>query len=330
MGKINDKVVLVTGANGMIAAYLVYFLMFLHQEKKLNIHLIALSRNLKKSCQLFETFISDENFTLINQDVISPIFLEIEVDYVFHFAGNSSPYFIKNDPVGIIKTNLLGTLNLLELIKQHSNSKFIFASTREVYGNVPFSESLSENSFGALDPLDKRSSYPESKRAAETLCRAFYDQFSINYNILRIAHAYGPGIKLSNDGRIMSDLLNDVYSNHDIVLKSNGQALRAFCYLTDVISGIMYVTLLAPPSEAYNLSNEDQELSILQLSQILLNLCPNKNLKIKFDIPETESGLYCSYKRKGLDCSKLKLLGWDTKVQIEDGLRRVYKNLNII
>lgn len=326
--RLDGKYCLVTGANGMIATYLIYLLISLVREKDLDIHIIALSRNRKRSEELFVDFLDDPHFELLTQDVCEPIRITSRLDYIFHFAGNASPFYIINDPVGIMKSNLLGSINVLELAREKRTDRVIFASTREVYGENRGETSLTETSFGRMDCMDNRSCYPESKRASETLCKSYFLQYGVDFNSVRIAHTYGPGMKLDNDGRVMADLLSFVVKGNDIVLKSNGKALRAFCYITDTLLGLMYVLFYGEKSSAYNLANETEEVSIYSLAEMLIGLSPGKGLRIQYDIPENNSNVYCDYVRVGLDTSKLERLGWRPSVPLCIGIERVVKCCN--
>ena len=326
--RLDNKSCLVTGANGMIATYVVYLLISLVRERRINIHVIALSRNRQRSEELFADFLDDPHFELLTQDVCMPIHLEGRLDYIFHFAGNASPYYIENDPVGIMKSNLLGTINVLECARDKAVKKVIFASTREVYGANVERNSLTETSFGYLDCLDARSCYPESKRAAESLCKSYSLQDGVDFNSVRIAHTYGPGMKLENDGRVMSDLLKYAIQGRNIVLRSKGDMLRAFCYVTDTVVGLMYILFYGEKSLAYNLANETEEISIRDLADMLLGLSPVKGLRIDYDIPERLPNVYCDYKRVRLDTSQLESLGWKPRVSLEDGISRVVKCCN--
>lgn len=324
---LNGKHILVTGANGMIATYLIYTLMFQVQKGMINVKVIALSRNVQRAKELFGAFWNDSHFVFLEQDICAPIQYKGRVDYIFHFAGNASPYYIEHDPVGIMKSNLVGTMNVLELARWQEVQKVVFASTREVYGENDKVESLSEQSFGKLDCLENRACYPESKRAAETLCKSYYLQYGVPFNAVRIAHAYGPGMKLENDGRVMADLLSNVVHGQDIVLKSTGEALRAFCYVTDVVVGLFQILFYGNNAEAYNLANETEEVSIRNLAELLVSLYPNKNLTIQFCIPETNVSSYCQYRRVGLDVRKIKNIGWCPLVSLRDGLKRTLDSM---
>lgn len=314
----DGKTILVTGATGMLATYISYFLLYLKEEKGIDLSLLALCRTKSKAENTFKEFLDKPYFNLLLQDVCDPIQYGGSIDYIFHLAGNASPHFINSDPVGIVKSNMLGTFNVLELAKEKHTSKVVFASTREVYGKNEKENSLTETSFGTIDPMENRSCYPESKRAAETIFRSYFLQYGVNFNALRIAHSYGPGMNLHSDGRVMADLMGNVVDGKDIELKSTGEALRAFCYITDAVTGIFYAVLKGKPGEAYNLANETEEISIHDLAQMLVSLRKDADLNVVFNIPKTNTG-YCNYKRVGLNTQKLESLGWKPKVSLKEG-----------
>lgn len=317
----DGKTILVTGATGMLATYISYFLLYLKEEKGIDLSLLALCRTKSKAENIFKEFLNKPYLNLLLQDVCEPIQYDGSIDYIFHLAGNASPHFINTDPVGIVKSNMLGTFNILELAKDKKTSKVIFASTREVYGKNEEEDSLTETSFGTIDPMENRSCYPESKRAAETIFRSYFLQYGVNFNALRIAHSYGPGMNLHSDGRVMADLMGNVVDGKDIELKSTGEALRAFCYITDAVTGFFYVALKGVAGEAYNLANETEEISIRDLAKMLVSLRKDKDLKVVFNIPETNTG-YCNYKRVGLNTRKIESLGWHPTIGLKEGCQR--------
>lgn len=318
--------ILVAGANGMLASYLVFYFIFASIVYKQKIRLLLLARDGSKLLEKYKEFQSvNLKIIFLAQDVLSPIDFEGKVDYVLHFASNASPHWIENDPVGILKANILGTINLLNFAKK-TGAKFILASTREVYGEVIGQEELRETTFGGIDCLISRSCYPESKRAAEALCMGYYNQFGVNFNVLRIAHVYGPGMNLSNDGRVMSDMLNAVVKKQDIILKSSGKAVRSFCYITDAVDAILRVMLKGESAKPYNLSNETEEISILALSKLIIKLFPNNGMRVVSRVIDNSEALYCNYQRVKLNTDTLKDLGWYPHVQLEEGIIRTVKS----
>ena len=314
--ELEGKTVLVTGATGMLASYVTWLLLYLHEHAGINVSVIALCRNRQRAEQYFGPYEGKPYFQLLIQDVcnlslgpgpvigsashlLSPTAYEGKADYVFHLAGNASPYFINSDPVGIMKCNLLGTINVLEYAR----------------------ELLDEQAYGTLDPLDDRSCYPESKRAAETLLKSYFLQYGVNFNTIRIAHSYGPTMKLENDGRVMADLMDDVVAGRDIVLKSSGEAIRAFLYVTDAVVGMFTVLFHGEPAKAYNLANETEPVSIKDLAHMLAALRADKNIQVV--ISEGDQKGYCAYRRTALDTSALEQLGWSPQISLHEALPRL-------
>lgn len=320
--QLEGKTVLVTGTTGMLASYVTWFLLCLHEEAGIDVSVVALCRNPQKAERYFGSYVGKPYFRMLTQDVCDPIVYEGAVDFIFHLAGNASPYFINTDPVGIIKCNLLGTMNVLELARKKQTAKVIFASTREVYGANEHADKLDECSYGVLDPLNARSCYPESKRAAETLLKSYYLQYGVAFNTIRIAHAYGPTMKLENDGRVMADLMGDVVAGRDIVLKSSGEAIRAFLYITDAVLGMFTVLFKGKAGEAYNLANETEPISIRDLAQRLASSRNDKTIQVV--INEGDQKGYCTYRRTALDTTAIELLGWKPQTSLKEGIIRTF------
>ena len=318
--QLEGKTVLITGATGMLALYVTWLLLYLHEEAGIEVSVVALCRNPQKAEHYFGSYVGKPYFRMLTQEVCDPIVYDGNVDYIFHLAGNASPHFINTDPVGIMKCNLLGTMNVLELARKKQTAKVIFASTREVYGKNEEAELLNEKAFGTLDPLDNRSCYPESKRAAETLLKSYFLQYGVDFNTIRIAHAYGPTMTLENDGRVMADLMGDVVAGRDIVLKSNGEAIRAFLYITDAVLGMFTVLFKGKAGEAYNLANETEPISIRDLAQRLASSRNDKTIQVV--INEGDQKGYCTYRRTALDTTAIELLGWKPQTSLKEGIIR--------
>ena len=313
-----NKSVLITGATGMIASYLVHSFMHMNFEMALDIDVYALVRNRTKAEYKFQQYMDSSKFHIVVQDVVEPINIAEPIHFIIHAAGGASPFLIQNDPVGIIRANTIGTFNVLDFAKKKC-AKVLYTSTREVYGKVEGINELKEDSFGFIDPLELRSCYPESKRIGEQLLKSYSIQYGINFWSVRIAHSYGPGMNIENDGRVMSEFILDAVNKRDIVLKSDGLALRAFCYITDCITAILTIMSKGRLNEAYNVANETEEYPIKEVARIITE-CSPKTIKVIFDIPEKISAVYCNYKRVKLNTNKLLDLQWTPCVTLKEGI----------
>ena len=145
--RFDGKTVFITGANSMLGTYTAYLFLYLKQHVGIDVRTVVLTRSLDKTRALFREVLDEDYFGIVNQDIASPISYEGHADYIFHFAGNASPYFINSDPVGIMKSNLLGTFNVMDFARRSASGCVVFASTREVYGATEGKTLLDENSF---------------------------------------------------------------------------------------------------------------------------------------------------------------------------------------
>lgn len=161
---------------------------------------------------------------------------------------------------------------------------------------------------------------------AETLLESYFVQYEIPYTVARIAHSYGPGMEINNDGRIMSDLISNVVNHEDIILKSEGTAERAFCYISDATTALLTVLLNGDSGQAYNVANEDEPIQIRDLAQKLVSLLPDEKLKVKFDIPTSQSTAYSTDGRTVMDMSKIEKMGWNRLVGLDLGLKKTIES----
>lgn len=326
--KYKNKNILITGATGMLASYYMYFLMYLNDYKNSNIKIYALVRNKEKLDKMVSLMERKDIVPLI-QDVTEKIEIEDSLDYILHMASSANPKNIVNNPVEIIEANVVGTLNVLKLAKL-KKAEVIFTSTREIYGKMPENQNeIKEEEMGILDCTDLRSCYPESKRLAENLIINYAYEYQVTYKIVRLAHAYGPGMIIHNDGRIMSDLISNVINQKNILLKSKGDAIRAFCYLTDAINAMILITLNENTNEIYNVSNELEEITIRDLAFMITKLFPEKQLKVEFQIEENKNQ-YVKFKRTKLNNNKLFSIGWKPEISLEEGIKRTVKYFETI
>lgn len=326
--KFYNKTILITGANGFLPAYIVESLLYLNViDPNNNVKVIALVRNIENAKRRFIEYLNDENLEFLQQDVSDPIKIEGKVDYIIHAASQASPKFYGTDPVGTLKANVLGTINLLDFARIKQIKSFLYFSSGEVYGEIKTDEiHLEENTFGYLNPVNVRSCYAESKRMGENICVSYFHQYNVPTKIVRPFHTYGPKMKL-DDGRVYADFVSNILSDKDICMKSDGSAIRAFCYLTDATIGFFMTLLEGNNGEAYNLGNSSEEYSILNLAEILINLYPEKNLKVIREFSENNNNyLKSPLIRNSPDINKIKKLGWFPVVSVEKGFKRTIES----
>ena len=305
--KFKEKSILVTGANGLIGSYLVDYLSYT------GANVYALSRSLEK---LKKRFSKNSEINYIEQDLNNTFKTDLTFDYIIHAASNAHPLAFSLEPVETMKTNLFGTMNLLEHIKNYGG-KLLYLSTGEIYGNN-IDHAFTENDLGVVDTKIARSCYPESKRAAETLCISYYAEYNISVNIARLCYVYGPTITDTNS-RADAQFLRNALNNEDIILKSKGAQKRTYCYIADVVSAILFILLNGTNAEVYNIANPDSIISIANYAKELAELA---NVKVKFEIPDDiEAKGYSKQADSILNAEKLIKLGWHPVYNIKDGLR---------
>jgi len=319
--KFAGKTVLISGASGFLPAYMVETLLYLNETQNMGIQVLGLVRNSITARKRFAFYEGRNDLKLLIQDVCDPISIEGHVDFVIHAASQASPKFYGIDPVGTFSANAIGSHNMLRVARDNHAEGYLFFSSGEVYGQVdPAKVPIREDYFGPLDPTDLRSCYGEGKRAGETLSVAWWKQFGVPAKIVRPAHTYGPGLKL-DDGRVFADFISDVVHHRDIVMKSDGSAIRPFCYLADAVVGYFTVLLLGQCGQAYNIANDQCEISILNLAKELVLLFPEKGLRVvRTSVAGHEH--HSPVVRGTANISKVRALGWNPTTSIQEGFRR--------
>lgn len=330
--RFRNKSVLITGASGMLPVYMAYTILFLNKYEGYNTHLYALVRNKERAMERFAEWIDDDNFILIVQDVSQPIELDAPVHYIIHAASQASPKYYSVDPVGTINANVLGTINTLNLAKEKKAEGYLYFSSGDVYGIVPKDKiPYGEKDYGYIDLLNIHSCYGESKRMGEQLCAAYHHQYGVPTHIARIFHTYGPCMRL-DDRRVFADFVGNILNNENIVLRTEGGAVRPFCYVSDAVRAYFKVLLDGEVASAYNIANTDEALSIRQLAEELVQIYPEKQLSVI--IQKDENDVVTNAMKSPIecvlpDCTKVRELLWEPNVSAKEGFKRTLESLMI-
>jgi nucleoside-diphosphate-sugar epimerase len=325
LDSLRGKKVLIAGAGGFLPAYMAETFLYLNESQNINCKIFALVRNLAKAAERFAHYANRSDLTLIQSDVSAPLINLPRADIIIHAASPASPKYYGHDPVGVMHANLLGMNNLLDMARLWKTENFLFFSSGEVYGQVPSSAPpIKEKDYGYIDILNVRSCYAESKRAAETLGVSYWKQHGVPCKIVRPFHTYGPGMAL-DDGRVFADFVADVVHHRDITLKSDGSAIRAFCYLSDAVRGFFKVLLSGQSGIAYNVANPEGVLSILELAQLLVGMRPG--LRVEHIGSHADSNyLQSPIARNIPDIELISSLGWIPRYLPQEGFSRTLRS----
>ena len=322
-----NTTVMITGASGMVGSYFLYTLVKLNEDYSANIKILPLVRNLDK---LKKEIIDKDYVCPVIQDVVDKISYDGDVDYVIHAAGPASPKIMREKPVETNFANTLGAANTLMFSKDHNAKGYLFVSSREIYGDPNEGQKYftEDGRLGFIDPLIPRNGYAEGKKAAENMCVGFKSEYGLNTKIVRLAHTYGPGMSV-DDGRVQADFLKNVLNSEDIVLKSDGSSVRTYTYISDAVSA-MFRILFDSNDIVYNVADERNEVSIKQLAEIMVDIYPERGLKLVFDIEDSENNGYAPFKFGILSTDKIKKeLGWSAKYSVKEGFKRTLEFLQL-
>jgi len=302
-----SKNILITGGVGFIGSHLCKELI------KRGNKIVCLDNFFTGRKDNIRDLLTNPNLELIEYDIVKPIFLK--VDEIYNLACPASPIHYQRNPVETIRTNVIGTFNMLELAKR-TKAKILQASTSEVYGD-PLEHPQKESYWGNVNPIGKRSCYDEGKRCAETLCMDYHRQHNVDVRIVRIFNTYGPRM-LPNDGRVISNFIVQALKNKPITIYGRGTQTRSFQYIDDLIEGIIKMmenknNFLGP----VNLGNPE-EFTIKELAEKILKLIPGSKSKIIYrQLPSDDP----KHRKPDIKLARKKL-SWKPKVALEEGLKK--------
>jgi UDP-glucuronate decarboxylase len=297
--------VLVTGGAGFIGSHLCERLLREGHE------VLCLDNFFTGSKKNLNHLLDDHRFELIRHDVTQPILLE--TDRIFNLACPASPIHYQYNPVKTIKTSVLGAIHMLGLAKR-VKARILQASTSEVYGD-PLTHPQPEEYWGNVNPIGLRSCYDEGKRVAETLMMDYHRQNSVDIRIVRIFNTYGPRMAL-NDGRVVSNFIVQALRGEDITVYGDGRQTRSFCYVDDLIEGMLRFMECEAVTGPVNLGNP-AETSILEFATRIIDLTGSASKIVYKPLPSDDP------RQRQPDISRAKsLLGWEPRTNIETGLKK--------
>jgi UDP-glucuronate decarboxylase len=303
---------LITGAAGFVGSNLLETLL------KLNQRVVGLDNFATGNRGNLKGFITDKNFEVIEADLVKPQNIEMEIDQIYNLACPASPMQYQKNPIGTIKTNVIGALNVLDMAME-KGARVLQASTSEVYGD-PEVHPQSEDYLGSVNPIGIRSCYDEGKRVAETAFFDYHRSYNLDIRVMRIFNTYGPRMD-PDDGRVISNLIMQALNNEEITIYGSGKQTRSFCYVEDLIRGLV----LAMNSEnigpgPFNLGNPE-EFDILEIAEKIVKITNSKS-KITFrPLPLDDP------RKRRPDISKIKSkIDWSPLVEINEGLFRTIEH----
>jgi nucleoside-diphosphate-sugar epimerase len=299
----------VLGGAGFLGSHLCEALLSDHHQ------VIAIDDLSSGKISNFTNFSANSKFTFLEQNICLPIDLEQNIDYVFNFASPASPPHYLNHPIHTLQTGSIGTQNAIELALR-KNARLIQASTSEVYGD-PTEHPQRESYWGNVNPIGDRSCYDEAKRYSEALCMAYKRTRGLNLGIVRIFNTYGPRLDV-HDGRVVSNFVNQALRNDPITIYGSGQQTRSFCYVSDLVNGILKLAITGDSVVGpINIGNPN-EFTVFELAQLVIEKTQSKSEIIFKDLPSDDPQRRCpdiSLAKESLD--------WQPEVPLEVGIQYV-------
>lgn len=317
--KLFGSTVLLTGATGLICSSVADILLQLNRTRNAGIKIVLAGRSPDRLAARFPIYREGEDYSFCRYDATENLKPDAAADYIIHAASNASPAVYVKEPVETMLANIVGLNSLLSAAKDMDCRRLLYVSSSEVYGKIPENRPYLEEDFGYVDILAPRSCYPSAKRAAETLCVSYAEEYGIETVMVRPGHIYGPAITPS-DNRASAEFTRDAAEGRDIVMKSPGQQLRSYCYCMDCASAFLAVLLNGESGKAYNISNKD---SVCTISDIAHALAGAAGRSVVFqDATALEKKGFNQMSCSALNAEKLEALGWQARFDLQTGAEK--------
>ncbi len=331
--KFGGSTIMVTGSTGLIGSIIVKSAISYNKNNPSNIiKLVAMARNKDKALSVYKEYFSSaedaEKLGIIFcfQDICSPIDTKIKCDYIIHTANATNSKFLVSNPVEVMDSIYIGTRNVLEYAKNSNAKGAVYLSSMEVFGSVDSKQRITENGLGYVDIQNVRSCYPEGKRLAECMCKAYCSEYGVPVKVARLAQTFGAGV-LPSENRVFAQFARSAVKGEDIVLHTTGESMGNYCYTTDAIAAILLLLKKGEWGEAYTVVNEEMTMEIRQMAQLIINEFSNGKGKVVFDIPESNIYGYAATTKMKLSSEKIRQLGWEPKVNMVSAYKRMIPDL---
>ena len=315
-----EKSILVTGATGRLGMYIVEAFCEADLRWNLNLRVIALARSEEKLQRVFGNTLELPNVRTLVQDITTPLEIEGSVDFIFHTAGPAAPVDFTSTPVDTLWAHVQGTRNVLELAREKKAKQVFYMSTVEIYGEWKKDEKIRETDMGPMKCDVARACYPEAKRLCETMLASYQAQYAVPYRGIRMCHTFGPGISL-DDGRAFAEFLRDVVRGEDIVLQSDGSAMRTYTYVADAVGAMLLISSKGQDGTFYNVANTDNLISIRDLAKLIAGLDPAQKVQVRYADGVGKGLKYLPFKLAIMDVSNVEALGWKPQVDLNHAFR---------
>ena len=308
LDELAGKSLMITGAAGLVCSAVVDIIFRYNDTHDKKIQVLAAGRWPEEMSGRFGDLVNRDDFTFVVYDASkTDNVIDVHSDYIIHGASNASPNMIVKEPVETMMSNFLGMKYLLDYAKDQGTKRILYISSSEVYGEKEGTEPYKEGQYGYIDLLKARNSYSVCKRAAETLCASYADEYGVESVIVRPGHIYGPTAS-PYDNRVASAWSYAVAKGEDIVMKSDGAQIRSYCYCLDCASAMLKVLLCGENCHAYNISNPDSIISIKQMAEILVK---SAGVKLRMELPTDEERKgFNPMSNSSLESTSLTGLGW--------------------
>ena len=324
------KSILITGATGLIGSLCVKAFLEHNRRYPTPISVIALARDPDKAARVYrdepEAIEAIPNVRFVFRDITELIPPALRCDYIIHTASVTSSRLFVTRPVEVIEGIYQGTRQVLEYAREHAVEGLVYLSSMEVFGSVDTERRLREDELGQIRLDAVRSCYPEAKRLAELLCHCYAEEYGVPVRVARLAQTFGAGVG-ATENRVFAQFARSALRGEDIVLHTRGKSVGNYCYTRDTIRALFLLLTAGEKGAAYSVVNEETSRSIAEMAALVAEKFSNGRSRVVFDIPEDGRYGYAPDTKLRLSADKIRALGWQAEIDLEEMYRRMLPDL---